>query len=146
MGKVEWCDRLLTRCAYCYTLYLTEEDYFAELDKLGVKQGDRSPFSKTAWASATVNFYEPPVCKNSDDPVALVCMRGYEGHDPIVVAGLLVHEAVHIWQAHARNIGSFNDHGDEEEAYAIQRIAQALMWSFIDQTTNNQGENDGTHS
>lgn len=131
---VEWLDRQLTKCAYCYALCLTEEAYFAELDKLGVKQGDRQPFSKTAWASATVNFYETSVCKNTDDPVALVCMRGYEDHEPIAVAGLLVHEAVHIWQAHARNIGSLNDHGDEEEAYAIQRISQQLMWSFVEQT------------
>ena len=134
MRAVVWLDRRLTHCAYCYALCLTEDDYFAELDKMGVKQGDRHPFNKTAWAGATTNFYETSVCKDVEFPTALVCMRGYEKHEPIVVAGLLVHEAVHIWQAHARHIGSFNDHGDEEEAYAIQWIAQQLMWSFEEQT------------
>lgn len=50
--------------------------------------------------------------------------------DPLAVAALLVHEAVHIWQKHAEIIGSHNDHGDEEEAYAIQAIAAGLMYEY----------------
>lgn len=130
----EWLDRRLTFCAYCYCLCLTEESYYAELDKLGVNQGDRPPFKKTRWSGATTQFIPIDKCSDSDYPVALVCVSGWEKHEPVVLAGLLVHEAVHIWQAHASNIGSFNDHGDEEEAYAIQWIAQQLMWSFVEQT------------
>ena len=45
------------------------------------------------------------------------------------VAGLLIHEAVHVWQGYARDLGEDNP-GDEQEAYAIQSIAQELLAEF----------------
>ena len=42
---------------------------------------------------------------------------------------MLVHEAVHVWQAYCREIGERNP-GDEQEAYAVQSIAQELMAEF----------------
>lgn len=59
----------------------------------------------------------------------VVCLKGYEGRDPIEVAGLLVHEAVHVWQQYAENIGEHHE-GAEQEAYAIQSISQELMAEF----------------
>lgn len=55
--------------------------------------------------------------------------------NPVQVAALLVHEAVHIWQRHCEPIGSHNDHGDEEEAWAIQGLAQTLMYDYVRQTS-----------
>lgn len=132
--STEWLQRSLTTCAYFYCLCLTEEAYYKALDKLMVPLRDRPVFRKTPQSNATTQFIPADKCDNTTAPIAIVCMSGWEKHEPVVIAGLLVHEAVHIWQAHAAYIGSFNDHGDEEEAYAIQWIAQQLMWSFMEQT------------
>ena len=55
------------------------------------------------------------------------------GSTPIEIAGILVHEAVHVWQAHCEDIGE-DDPSAEYEAYSIQRIAQRLMESYVKQT------------
>ena len=75
-------------------------------------------------ADARVNFTEDH---------AIVQIKDCDWWNLNQIHGLLLHEAVHIWQAHTRAIGSLNDHGDEEEAYAIQAIAQELMYSFREQ-------------
>ena len=59
----------------------------------------------------------------------VVCIKGWEGRNPIEVAGLLVHEAVHVWQAYAEDIGERSE-GAEQEAYAVQAISQELMAEF----------------
>jgi hypothetical protein len=107
---------------------LSEEDYYAELKALGMPVSSWGEFitgGKTSHAT-THTFITP-----SGIPVAIVCMTpNFEKYTGVQIAALLVHEAVHIWQKHAAYIGAWNDHGDEEEAYAIQNIAQSLMEDF----------------
>lgn len=62
--------------------------------------------------------------------VVVVCLRGWQSRSGIEIAGLLVHEAVHVWQEYAHYIGESHP-GDEQEAYAIQAIAQELMAEFL---------------
>lgn len=62
--------------------------------------------------------------------VALVTMGDETDKDPIQVASLLVHEAVHIKQAILSCFGERNV-GDETEAYMVQRIAQDLMYMYV---------------
>jgi hypothetical protein len=50
------------------------------------------------------------------------------------VAGLLVHEAVHIWQEHCERIGE-DSPGRETEAYSIQWISQQLFWEYVRQVS-----------
>jgi hypothetical protein len=59
----------------------------------------------------------------------IVGLGSVEGRSPIEIAGLLVHEAVHVWQVYADRIGEKNP-GIEQEAYAIQCIAQELMAEY----------------
>jgi hypothetical protein len=60
----------------------------------------------------------------------IVCIRVDQAkqQDPIIVASLLTHEAVHVWQNTRRKIGG--DTGDEMEAYAIQNISQTLFEAY----------------
>lgn len=130
--KTLWLNRTLTVCAGCYALFLSEQAFHRELRRLEVPVADWPSFSKEG-ADAVVYYFK---ATQSRRELALVCLNVGKAaeKEPIEVAGLLIHEAVHIWQWHARLIGSFNDHGDEEEAYAIQQIAQQLMWSYNEQT------------
>jgi len=59
----------------------------------------------------------------------VVEISGYNDATPVEVAGLLIHEAVHVWQAYCRDIGETNP-GDEQEAYAVQAIAQELLAEY----------------
>jgi hypothetical protein len=125
-SKVEWLDRRLTQCAYYYCLCLSEKEYYAELKKLEVPPNKWNTFDGKG--NAVVNHFK----LDDGKCIAIVCMDGEiaKTKSGPQVACLLVHEAVHIWQRHAVEIGSFNDHGDEEEAYAIQGIAQSLMEEY----------------
>lgn len=60
---------------------------------------------------------------------AIVCFPPGPDRDSIEVAGLLVHEAVHIWQEYLIHIGEKYP-GVETEAYAIQRISMGLMSEY----------------
>ena len=127
--KIEWLDRTLTQCAYFYRLCLSEKDYYDTLKWLKVEPHQWGPFLSPDMHARTSTFTA------GGKPIAIVSLAGWEDKTGPQIAALLVHEAVHIWQKHAVYIGSFNDHGDEEEAYAIQNIAQLLMESFVQQTT-----------
>lgn len=122
MARARWLDRHIAAPGPYLTLCLTEDDLAAALKHL------RYPHA-IPWVArgkhATVHSSENP----QGDLVCLVCLGTWQGRDPIEVAGLLVHEAVHIWQQYADAIGEDNP-GREQEAYAIQAIAQELMAEF----------------
>jgi hypothetical protein len=63
---------------------------------------------------------------NVKGPCSVVTVIDDKNRSPTQVAGLLVHEAVHIKQLILRSAGEDNV-GDETEAYLVQRIAQDLM-------------------
>lgn len=123
---VEWLDRSLVVGPFL-CLALDEVAYQKAMDDLNVPKDDRSPFLLTTHCSATVHFCENP----ENDLCAIVCIKT-DGRTGIEIAGLLLHEAVHIWQRFRRRIGETSP-SDEFEAYAIQRLAQQLMWSFQEQ-------------
>lgn len=67
--------------------------------------------------------------RGTKDHCALVCVTDPETIERIPMAAALVHEAVHVWQWHCKLIGERKPSA-EFEAYAIQHIAQALMYEF----------------
>jgi len=127
MGKrrTHWLDRRIAAPGPFLTLCLSQ----AEFDRVLGENKVKFP-SAYVYAGADATTHIHSTLKGT---VCIVCLSDYEGRDPIEVAGLLVHEAVHVWQEYAAGIGERNP-GVEQEAYAIQSIAQELMAEFARRT------------
>lgn len=123
LKKPKWLDRRIAAPGPYLTLCLTEGEFMAAMRHCKIKRPDA--WIKTDLAHATAHYLENP----DGQLVCVVCLREWEGRDPIEVAGLLVHEAVHVWQEYARRIGEHLP-GQEQEAYAIQSISQELLAEF----------------
>lgn len=73
-------------------------------------------------AAAQVDFY-------SDGAYAVVQLGDTSERNQIEVYGLLLHEAVHVWQKIKKLMGE-REPSSEFEAYSIQAIAQDLFEMF----------------
>ena len=127
---LDWLDRSLLTSPYCYALCLSEKAFRVELKRLGVPKRRWPEFLQTSHAGGTAHFIEKT---SSSDFCTIVTMHPSKDRELEQVYGMLVHEAVHIWQAVKENIGESRP-GSESEAYAIQSIAQSLMFSYKEQT------------
>lgn len=96
---------------------LTEEAFQDEMIRLGIK--DQYAFIPPGAEAVTRGFCEGWVQIVCFDP-----RKAFLNKNDI--AGVMVHEAVHIWQELNRRIKERNP-GKEGEAYALQWIAQFLM-------------------
>lgn len=114
-------------------LCLTAEDFAAKAHDEG-----EEPFPNE-WVSAGKHAKVHSFVRKDGKRLAIVCMSGWEDRDPICIAGLLVHEAVHVWQSFCEDIGERTP-SIEFEAYSIQWIAQQLMWEFVRQTATAKGK------
>lgn len=123
--KPKWLDRRIAHSGPYLCLALSEKAFLAAMKHCRIA-------SPPEWVSHPAHARAYMLENGDGEQVAVVGMRGWEGRDPIEVAGLLVHEAVHVWQAYVARIGERNP-GDEQEAYAIQGIAQELMADFARQ-------------
>lgn len=124
-AKTQWLDRRISAPGPFLTLCLSEEQFKAAIKHMRIPVAP--PFVNTPHSQATAHFFDGP-----RGLAAVVCLRDFEGRDPVEVAGLLIHEAVHVWQEYAAYIGE-KAPGVEQEAYAIQSIAQELMAEFARQ-------------
>jgi hypothetical protein len=120
--KTRWLDRRIAAPGPYLALCLSEQEFRAAIDHLKVKTD--AEWIATSQSDATAHMFTTP-----NGLTVIVCIRRSEGRNPVEVAGILVHEAVHAWQAYADHIGERNP-GIEQEAYAIQSIAQELMAEF----------------
>ena len=114
----DWCDS-----GPYLTLVLSQAEFDAELKRLKVPLG--TPYVSTSHANATTTFLE----SSTGARCAIIGLGPYEKRSGIEIAGLLIHEAVHVWQEYCAHIGETNP-GSEQEAYAVQNIAQQLMAEF----------------
>ncbi|GAA0809516.1 hypothetical protein [Cupriavidus gilardii] len=121
----EWLDRDLLRSPVYFTLCTNAAQFHAELRSMKVPRDTWPNFLTTARADATAHFFNNP----AKDVCCIVCIHPDKDRDQIEIAGLLVHEAVHIWQETRDLIGERNP-SPEFEAYAVQSISQRLMWEY----------------
>lgn len=121
----KWLDRRTAHPGPYLTLVRSEADYLKAM-----KHCKASPIDgwiKTPHADAT--------CHNLNHPdgnrCAIVAIR-VTRQTPVEIAGLLVHEAVHIVQDYFACIGEHTP-GNEQQAYAVQGVAQELMAEYARQ-------------
>jgi len=122
---MSWLNPSLWDSVCKFQVATTEKRFHAILRDLGLQEDLWPMFQKNARADATTHFFE-----SDKDHCAIVCLpRQVKDISGIQIASLLVHEAVHIWQHHRDLVGEANP-GTESEAYAIQAIAQRLMYEY----------------
>lgn len=122
--KTKWLDRHISFAGPYLTLCTSEAEYLQALKDLGIHAVDS--WVRNEHSDATVHFCEN---KSDGEDAAIVCIRTTEKLSPIQVAGLLVHESVHVWQRYCQRIGEHSP-GLEQEAYAVQAISQSLMEEY----------------
>ncbi len=120
--KVRWLDRRIAAPGPFLALCLSETEFSAATAHL--RAGQDLAWIKSPQSQATAHAFDGP-----HGLTVVVCLSDWQGRNPVEVAGLLVHEAVHAWQFYAGHIGERSP-GIEQEAYAIQSIAQELMAEF----------------
>lgn len=129
MSKIKWLDRSLVVAPIHYGLCTSQKAFDKALKKLGVPKAER-PCLVMNRADATTHFFE-----NDGRVCAIVGINKANTKSreisPNVVIGLLIHEAVHVWQEIRRNLGE-DCPSAEFEAYSIQRIAQNLIEAYND--------------
>ena len=107
------------------TLCTSEDEYLEVMRHFGVKYPDQ-------WITRGKGATRHTLECDSGGLACVVCIDAEKAKDrPLAdVCGLLVHEAVHVWQSHAEDIGERHP-GGEQEAYAIGMIAQALIAEWL---------------
>lgn len=122
MPKTRWLDRRIAWPGPYLCLCLSEAEYVQALAHLKLIPADdtwcRAAGGKTHYAT-----------NDDGEDVCIVCVRPGEKNTPVEIAGVLVHEAVHVWQRYCDGIGERHP-GVEQEAYGIQSIAQELLSEY----------------
>lgn len=121
--KAKWLDRRIAAPGPYLSLVLSQEEFDSAMRHLKIPLGQ--PWIRNDHSDATAHMCVSP----KGELCCVVALRGFANRGPIEVAGLLVHEAVHIWQEYAERIGERHP-GAEQEAYAIQAISQELLAEF----------------
>lgn len=124
----------LVDCPYKYAICLSEKKLKKELKRLNVGR-EQWPDFISSGKEATVHFLENPNQGN----YAIVCIKQpKDGITTEQIEGLIIHEAVHIWQESKELIGERSP-SREFEAYSIQRIAQDLITDYRRKTSQKEG-------
>ena len=121
--KINWLDRRIAAPGPYLCLCLSESEFNAAIKQMGIRPIDG--WIKSPQADATAHHLRSP----KKGLAIVVCLNGWENRNPIEVAGLLVHEAVHAWQEWCDYYGEDNP-GREQEAYGVQAVSQELMAEF----------------
>lgn len=116
---VHWLGRRIGAPGPYLTLCLSEDEMRRAMKRIG-----QSLPWLAAGKDACVHAFAGPggLC-------CVVCLGDVTSRSGVEIAGLLVHEAVHVWQHWCDDIGEYKP-GMEQEAYGVQAIAQALMAEY----------------
>ena len=121
--KADWLNRNLVTGPYL-CLVLSQAEYHQAMEDLDIE-----PHLWGEWIKPGYNGLVQTLQSKKGDHACIVSIANWEGRDPIEVAGILIHESVHVFQSLCRIMGESYP-SDEFEAYTIQVIAMRLMDSF----------------
>lgn len=121
---IRYISRALMTSPMNMALCLSEDAFHKEMRRLKVARALWPEFI-IAGANATAHFF----IQDENQEIAIVCLKHEEDRPFIEVAGILVHEAVHVWQSIRQSIGE-SEPSKEFEAYAIQNISYSLMNTY----------------
>lgn len=121
--KINWLDRRIACPGPYLTLVLSQAEFDQAMRH--VKRPVGAPYLSSKRADATSHH----LFNDGGEIVTVVALGDMTGRSGVEIAGLLVHEAVHAWQEYCDNIGESRP-GREQEAYAVQAIAQELMAEY----------------
>lgn len=124
--KSLWLDRGLIIGPYL-ALVQCEKDYVRAMKDCGIPEDQIDPWIATSQANATMHS----LGNQKNKLCCIVALYSAANCSPIEIAGLLVHEAVHVWQKFREDIGEKHP-SSEFEAYSIQVISQQLMQAYAD--------------
>lgn len=103
-------------------LCLSEKEWLAKLAEIKCETTER-------WvnpgAHATTHFFDA----SDGGTASVICLNAAGNWKGTHIAALLVHEAVHVWQAYRKHIGE-QEPSAEFEAYAIQSLTQSLFDAY----------------
>ena len=120
---VKWLDRRIA----CPGPYLALVLNQAEFDH--AMRHCKQPLGRPHLSSRRADATSHHLFNDAGEIVCVVALGDMSNRSGIEIAGLLVHEAVHVWQEYCENIGETAP-GREQEAYAVQAIAQELMAEY----------------
>lgn len=123
--KERWLNRQFIVGPYL-AICFTEGEFRRILKKLDVPKDDW-----VSWINPGADATTHTLMNKDKRRAAVMCIDTSCNPDPVAVAGLMVHEAVHVWQRHMQAIGE-DEPSLEFEAYSIQAISQAFMWEYVD--------------
>lgn len=114
-----WLDRRIGALGPYLTLCLSEAELRAVTKRLGVECRWLAPGK-----DASVHSFAGPrgLC-------SVVCLGDVRDRSGVEIAGLLIHEAVHVWQCWCEDVGETHP-GSEQEAYGVQAVAQELLAEY----------------
>lgn len=127
MKKVKWLERNLLQGGYL-AFVTSQAEFDVALKDMNLPD-HKEEFIPSGWPACTHTF------ENVNGSIACIVafdMGRAAQEDPIDVAALLVHEAVHVWQHNEGKAGKLGCFGDEGEAYAIQNISTRLMTAYVE--------------
>jgi len=123
----DWIDNAFIYGSFV-CLCITEDDFKRQCKKLKVP-AESIPGWINKGANATTHTME-----NEEGRLcSIVCIEQRKDFGPEQIIGLLVHEAVHVWQEFSDSIGEEKP-SPEFEAYSIQAISQRLVTSYKELT------------
>jgi len=124
---INWISRAIIESPYCIGLCLDEGNFQRELKKLKVPR-EHWPEWLPSDSAGAVHFFEK---NDGHQKCAIVCTEKHG--DPNETVGLLIHEAVHVWQHICEALDEDNP-SREFEAYSIQAISLRLIAAYSELT------------